>query len=280
MSVFGFEIDPQTFVATTFPAAGRVILIVIIALTVQKITSKAIAKTIGLATARHKDEEKEEFEQRIDTISGVFAATIGVVIWALTGFIILSELGINITPILTGAGIAGLAVGFGAQNLVRDILSGLFILIENQYTRGDVVRITGIEGKVEDVNLRRTVLRDLDGIVHSIPNGEIKTASNLTQEFSRINLNLQIEGAKSIDIDNASKQIDEAGKNLAKDKQFGSFIIEAPHVLRVEELAKEGVVLKIAGKTKPIRQWEVMGGLRLRLKETFDKQDITIYEKK
>lgn len=278
MTILGFEIDLQAVIASAFPVVGRIALIIIIAVVAQQIASKAISKTLKLATIRHKEEEKEEFEQRIDTISGVFAATVSVVVWALAGFIILSELGINITPILTGAGIAGLAVGFGAQNLVRDVISGIFILIENQYTRGDVIRAVGLEGKVEEVNLRRTVLRDLDGTVHSIPNGEIKTASNLTAEFSKINLNLVVEGQK--DIEGVKKTIDQIGEDLVKDEKWGKFIVEAPHSLRVEELAKEGVVLKVVGKTKPIRQWEVMGQLRTRLKETFDRQEISIYEKR
>jgi small conductance mechanosensitive channel len=278
MTILGFEIDPQTAIASALPVVGRIVLIIIIALIVQQIASKAISKSLKLATVRHKGEEKEEFEQRIDTISGVFAATVGVIVWGLAGFIILSELGINIAPILTGAGIAGLAVGFGAQNLVRDVISGIFILIENQYTKGDVIRAVGLEGKVEEVNLRRTVLRDLDGTVHSIPNGEIKTASNLTAEFSKINLNLVVEGQK--DIEGVKKTIDQIGEDLVKDEKWGKFIVEAPHSLRVEELAKEGAVLKVVGKTKPIRQWEVMGQLRTRLKEAFDRQEISIYEKR
>jgi len=121
-------------------------------------------------------------------------------------------------------------------------------------------------------------LRDLDGIEHSVPNSEIKTASNLTAKFSRINLNLMVEDGKKIE--DITKTIDKTGKDLNSDKKFGSFIAEAPHVLRVEELAKEGVVLKIVGTTRPIKQWEVLGQLRKRLKEAFDGQKIKVYEQK
>jgi small conductance mechanosensitive channel len=199
MTILGLEIDPQTIFTTLSPVVGRIILVVIIAFVVQRITSKAIHQTLKLATSRAKGEDKEEFQQRIDTISSVFTATIGVVVWAMAGFIILSELGINIAPILTGAGIIGLAVGFGAQNFVRDLISGLFIIMENQYSKGDVVKIADVAGLVEDVNLRNTVLRDLDGIVHYIPNGEIIVASNFTQEYSKINLNVEVSYETNLD---------------------------------------------------------------------------------
>jgi small conductance mechanosensitive channel len=274
MTILGFEIDLQNATASAFPVAGRIALIIIIALIVQQIASKAITKTLKLATVRHKGEEKEEFEQRIDTISGVFAATVGVIVWGLAGFIILSELGINITPILTGAGIAGLAVGFGAQNLVRDIISGIFILLEDQYSKGDVVKVADISGMVEDINLRRTVLRDLDGIVHYVPNGEIVKASNFTQAYSKVNLNVEV--SYETNLDQAIKVIDEVGAKLAKDKEFGPMIKEAPSVLRVDKLGESGVEIKIVGVTKPIKQWDVMGELRKRVKEAFDKEGIEI----
>lgn len=275
--IFGFEINPQTIIATLSPIIVKVVLILVLAMVVQRVIAQSITQVLKIASARERGEDKEEFKQRIETISYVLAATLGFIIWAIAGFTILSELGINVAPILTGAGIVGLAVGFGAQNMVRDMISGLFILIENQYTKGDVVRIAGLEGLVEEVNLRRTVLRDLDGVVHSIPNGEIKTASNLTQEFSKINLNLLVEGEKNFD--EVIKVINKVGEDLNKKEPFSKYIAEAPHVLRVEGLDKEGVVFKVVGTTKPIRQWEVMGELRRRLKEVFDDRKILISEK-
>ena len=275
--IFGFEINPQTIIATLSPIIVKVVLILVLAMVVQRVVAQSVTQVLKIANARERGEDKEEFKQRIETISYVLAATLGFIIWAIAGFTILSELGINVAPILTGAGIVGLAVGFGAQNMVRDMISGLFILIENQYTKGDVVRIAGLEGLVEEVNLRRTVLRDLDGVVHSIPNGEIKTASNLTQEFSKINLNLLVEGEKNFD--EVIKVINKVGEDLNKKEPFSKYIAEAPHVLRVEGLDKEGVVFKVVGTTKPIRQWEVMGELRRRLKEVFDDRKILISEK-
>jgi len=272
-----FTPDQQT-IAKAIPNLLRISFILVAALVTQQVTKQALSRLIKIISTRPRGEEKQEFEQRIETIAGVFTATLGFIIWAAAAFIILSEFGINILPILTGAGIAGFAIAFGAQNMVRDMISGLFILIENQYTDGDIVRIGGVEGKVEEVNLRRTVLRDLDGTVHNIPNGEIKIASNLTSGFSRINLDLMVEGKQ--DLAAITKTIDGLGEELFKDEKFGKMIKEAPHVLRVEEIAKEGIVLKIAGKTKPVRQWDVLGEFRRRLKEALDKQNIVVYERK
>ena len=271
--------EPNIFISENILSSlFRIAFILIIAFIAQVVTKQAVSRGLKLITARQRAEEKGEFEQRIETIAGVLAATVGFIIWAIALFIILSELGINILPILTGAGIAGFALAFGAQNMVRDMISGLFILIENQYTDGDIVRIGGVEGRVEEVNLRRTVLRDLDGTVHHIPNGEIKLASNLTQGFARINLNLLIEGKP--DLESVTKTINRVGEALTTDEKLSKFVSEAPHVLRVEELAKEGMVLKIAGKTKPVKQWDVLGELRSRLRKAFDEQGITISEKK
>ena len=272
--ILGFEIDPQTIITTVSPVIGRVMLILIISFVVQRIASKAITQTLKLATVRDKGEEKEEFQQRVHTLASVFATTVGLGIWGITGFIILSELGINIAPLLTGAGIAGLAVGFGAQNFVRDIIAGVFIILENQYSTGDVVKIAGTSGLVEKVSLHNTVLRDLDGVVHHIPNGEITVASNYTQEYSKVNLNIEV--SYETNLDKAIEVLNGVGKDLAKDKEFGPMIKEAPSVLRVDKLGESGIEIKVVGVTKPIKQWDVMGELRKRIKEAFDKEGIEI----
>jgi small conductance mechanosensitive channel len=194
------------------------------------------------------------------------------VVWAL--FTTLPELGVNVTPILASVGIAGIAVGFGAQSLVKDVLTGLFILVENQYSKGDVVTLAGISGQVEEVGLRRTVLRDLDGIVHHVPNGEIAVASNLTQEWSRVNMNVSV--AYGEDLDKVFEVINRVGHELAADAEFGPLILKAPQVLRVDAFGESGIAIKILGDTEPIRQWEVMGELRKRLKKAFDEEGIEI----
>ena len=179
-----------------------------------------------------------------------------------------------ITPILTATGVVGVALGFGAQSLVKDVLAGLFIIMENQYRKGDVVKIADVSGVVEDISLRRTILRDLDGINHIVPNGEIRVASNFTKQWSRANLNISV--SYDTDLDKAMAVINRVGKELAEDPQWASAILTPPKAIRVDKLGDSGIEIKILGDTKPIRQWDVMGELRLRLKKEFDKEGIEI----
>ena len=187
---------------------------------------------------------------------------------------ILPELGVNIGALLAGAGLVGLAVGFGAQSLVKDVIAGMFILVENQYGKGDVVNLAGVGGVVEDVNLRRTVLRDLEGAVHTIPNGEITVASNLTRQWTRVNMNVSV--AYGEDLDRVIAVINRVGEELAQDPDFGPLILGAPRVLRVDGFGDSGIEIKILGVTRPIQQWAVMGELRRRLKRAFDEEGIEI----
>lgn len=217
---------------------------------------------------------KTAIKKRTDTLSNVFIETGMVFIGVIALFMIISELGINIAPALAGLGVAGIAVGFGAQTLVKDIFNGVLILLENQYGIGDVIKIAGIVGLVEDVTLRRTVLRDLDGIVHSIPNSEIAVASNYTKDWSRVNMNISVGYGE--DLDHVIEVINRVGKEMAKDPDWAPRILKAPEVLRVDEFGDSGIVIKILGETKPLEQWDVMGELRLRLKKVFDKEGIEI----
>ena len=217
---------------------------------------------------------QEEIEQRAETLTHVFTRTGATLLIVLGFFTALPELGVNIGPLLAGVGIAGIAVGFGAQSLVKDIISGMFILIDNQYGKGDVVEIAGKAGVVQDIGLRRTVLRDLDGIVHYVPNGEIVVSSNMTQEYSRVNLNVSVSYAE--DLDYVMEVINEVGEELAADEDWKSVIISPPKSLRVDSFGESGIDIKILGDVQPIRQWEVMGELRRRLKRRFDEKGIEI----
>jgi len=223
---------------------------------------------------RLADKRQEEVEQRIQTLARVFTGS-GRVVIALTALLLILPLvGINIAPLLAGAGVAGLALGIAAQNLVRDVINGFFILLENQYSKGDVVRIAGIAGLVEDMGLRRTVLRDLDGTVHYVPHGEVRVTSNLTKEFSRVNLDVMV--SYSEDLAQVFEVIDRVGQELAEDPYFGPMIISPPRVLRVDDFRDSGIVIKILGETQPLKQWDVAGELLRRLKQAFDAADIEI----
>ena len=254
----------------------RILIILIISAALYFALRKLVPHFLHLTIKKRKRGKKaeEELEKRIKTLSRVFVFTGLVLIVAVAAFMILAELGINITPLLAGFGIAGIAIGFGAQYLIRDIIGGLFVILENQYNVGDVVRMAGIAGIVEEINLRRTVLRDLDGIVHFIPNGESGVASNFTREWSRVNLNISV--AYGEDLDHAISVINRVCAEMAEEPYWKGLILKIPEVLRVDNLGDSGIDIKILGDTKPIRQWETMGEIRKRIKKAFDEEGIEI----
>jgi small conductance mechanosensitive channel len=254
---------------------ARIVGVILVALIVDLALHRVVPRALRLAVERQlKDVPAEEVEQRVHTLSSVFTGSGRVIITLVALLTLLPLAGISIGPLLAGAGIVGLAVGFGAQSLVKDVISGLFILLDNQYSKGDVVTVGGVSGLVEDVGLRRTVLRDLDGAVHYIPNGEIAVASNLTQEYSRVNLNVGV--SYSEDLDHVMAVINRVGAEMAADAEWGQHIITPPSCLRVDSFGDSRIDLKIVGDTQPIQQWAVMGELRRRLKIAFDREGIEI----
>ena len=247
----------------------------VVGLALVLLATAAIPKIIDRSIERSRgDQTEEEVKKRSETLSGVLVASLQAVILAVVAFMMLDKLGLNIAPVIAGVGVVGIAIGFGAQSLVKDIISGLFILLENQYRKGDVVKIADATGLVEDINLRRTILRDTDGVVHSVPNGEIKVASNLTKGWSRVNLNVGVD--YGTDLDKAIEVINRVGKELAEDPAWSAQILKPPQVLRVDNLGDSAIDIKILGDTKPMQQWAVTGELRLRLKKAFDKENIEI----
>ncbi len=217
---------------------------------------------------------KEDLARRVQTLSGMLTTLAGIIVTIVAIFMILGEMGVDITPLLATAGVAGIAIGLGAQSLIRDMIAGLFILMEDQYNKGDVVKVAGIAGLVEDVTLKRTVLRDLDGIVHSIPNGEIKAASNYTKEYSRLNLDVPV--AYGEDLERVIEVINRVGQEIARDPLWGPKIRSAPQSLGVNKFIERGVEIKVLGDTKPMMQWEVTREFRLRIKKAFDQEHIEI----
>jgi small-conductance mechanosensitive channel len=250
---------------------GIILVGAIVYLILQTIVPRFIRRTIAV---RMKDKPEVEVQKRGKTISNVVRNTLGILIILLVLITILPEVGVNIGPLLASVGILGLAVGFGAQSLVKDVINGLFILVENQYGIGDVVRVAGIAGLVEEVNLRRTILRDLDGIVHYIPNSEINIASNFTKEYSRVNMNISV--AYGEDLDRVINVINRICNTMAEEKEWKDKMIKPPQVLRVDALGDSGVEIKILGDTQPLAQWDIMGELNKRIKKEFDKEGIEI----
>jgi small conductance mechanosensitive channel len=253
----------------------RILIIVIAGAVLWMALNRFLPRLIRSAVRRNTEEETEEEEKkREDTLIAVFSGIGQVMIMLIVVFSVLSVLNVPIAPVLAGFGIAGVAVGFGAQYLIRDLISGVFIIMENQYRVGDVARVADIAGFVEKITLRKTVLRDMDGIVHHIPNGEIKVASNFTRNFSRVNLNVSV--SYGTDLEHAIGVVNRVGEELAQEEYWRDIILTPPKALRVDKLGDSGIELKITCDVKPIKQWEVMGELRLRLKKTFDTEGIEI----
>ena len=215
-----------------------------------------------------------ELKKRMDTLDGLGARVIQAFIVVVAALMILDQLGLDIGPAVAGLGVVGIAVGFGAQALVRDYLNGSLILVENQFAKGDVVRLAGVAGTVEDFNLRRTTIRDIDGVVHTVPNGEIKVASNLTRVWARINQDVTV--AYGTDIDRAITVVDAVGAAMLADPIWKRRILEAPRVERVEALGEYGVTLKILGSVRASEQWAAAGEFRKRLLAALEANGIEI----
>jgi len=213
--------------------------------------------------------------QRSKTLSRITAQALGIFIFIVAFFMILSELGLDITPLLAGAGVAGIAIGFAAQNSIRDFIGGFVIMLEDHYNIGDIVKIADLTGEVEELGLRRTVIRDLKGILHVVPNGEIKVSSNYTRSISRAFFEVGV--AYKEDLDKVMALIKKTWEKMAKDPKWKDKIIsETPWLLRVEEFGDSGIIIRAVGDTRPMMQWEVMGELRRRIKRVFDEEDIEI----
>lgn len=238
------------------------------------IVKAAIERLVRQLVRQHEGISKEAEEKRENTLIRILHGTVQVILIIFIVMMILSEFGIDIGPLIAGAGVVGIAVGFGGQYLIRDIITGLFIIIENQYRVGDAVTISGISGKVEDISLRLTKLRDLDGVAHYIPHGEVTTVSNMTSTLARINVNVGV--SYSADLNKTRDVINKVGEELAADEEWGTKIIEAPAFLRVDDLADSAVVIKVVGDTVPGEQWAVAGEFRKRVKEGLDAAGIEI----
>jgi len=268
------ELSWATVVTWLIDHGIRILIIAAVGAVLWFALNKFLPPIVGRLMATTKGESKEGIKKRRDTLVGVLTGVGRVFVVVVAIMMILDEAGVPIASVLVGLGIAGLAIGFGAQYLIRDLIAGIFIILENQYRVGDVARVADIAGLVEEVTLRKTVLRDLDGIVHHVPNGEIRVASNFTRYFSRVNLNISV--GYGTDLDHAISVINRVGKELAEDEKWRKVIKSPPQVLRVDNLGDSGIDIKILGDVKPIEQWAVMGELRLRLKKAFDAEGIEI----
>jgi len=268
------ELSWATVVTWLIDHGIRILIIAAVGAVLWFALNKFLPPVVGRLMATTKGESKEGIKKRRDTLVGVLTGVGRVFIVIVAVMMILDEAGVPIASALVGLGIAGLAIGFGAQYLIRDLIAGMFIILENQYRVGDVARVADVAGLVEEVTLRKTVLRDLDGIVHHVPNGEIRIASNFTRHFARVNLDVSV--GYGTDLDHAISVINQVGKELAEDGKWRKVVKSPPQVLRVNNLGDSGIDIKILGDVKPMEQWAVMGELRLRIKKAFDAEGIEI----
>lgn len=252
----------------------KILVLIIGTLIINKIAQKFIERSVRIMVVADKNAPANAEIQRENTLIQIFSATFKIALMTITLLMILKEFGLEIGPILAAAGIVGLAFGFGGQYLIRDIISGLFIILENQYRIGDVVDFDSASGAVEQISLRKTTLRDMDGTVHHIPHGEIKRVSNLTKDFSRVNLNLGISYAA--DLEHVISVVNKVGNAIAEDPKYKEYIVTAPQFLRVDEFAASSIIIKILGDTVPLKQWEISGELRKRIKIAFDREEIDL----
>ncbi len=275
-SINGYQVDVGEVVATCLAVLAILIggwfLVRLARVFVHGAVSALLQRTAELeGTASELTET--EIKKRSDTIEGLFVNVVRFFVFMIAGLMILERtFQIDIGPAIAGLGVAGIAVGLGTQSLVHDYLNGALILIENQYSVGDIVQIAGQGGVVEDFTLRRTTLRDLSGTVHIVPNGQVEVVSNMTRVWARVNE--QVEVAYGTDMDKVKRVIDQVGQEMAADSTLAEQIIEAPHVERVNELGDRGVTLLVLGKVRPAAQWATSGELRRRLLTAFDENGI------
>ncbi len=265
--------NPEAVVEWLLDSGVRIVLIALVA--------SLVVRAGTLATARFEQEmsggaghDGLERAKRASTLASLVRKTVTAAVTAIAALMILRELRIDIVPVLTGAGILGLAVGFGAQTLVRDVISGFFLILEDQVRVGDVAKVNGQGGLVEAITLRTIVLRDYDGTVYVFPNGEIRTLANLTKDFAYHVLDVGI--AYDEDPDRAIAALGEIGAELRRDPQYAPHILGDLEIAGVDAFAPSQVLIKARIKTVPLKQWEVGRELRRRIQKTFTARGLTI----
>ncbi len=264
----------QKWVITELPGLIIIIIVLFVAFRIISFILNKLKKTLIHRAEKNEKENLPEIEKRIKTLIGIVSGIASIILWSVFIMIALKKFGVEIAPILASAGIVGLAVGFGAQELVRDFLSGFFILLEDQVRAGDVAIINGTGGSVEKVELRTITLRDFAGVVHIFQNGKINTLANMTKEWSAMVFDHRISYKE--DVDNVMRVMREVGADLQNDELFSASILEPLEIFGIDRFDDSALIIKARFKTKPIQQWAVGREYRRRLKIAFDKNNIEI----
>ena len=265
-----FVFDLNTMVGI----AVKVVIIFAIAIALNIIQKKMIPRLIIASIPKVREESRDQLATRSETMAYVVIKVVAVIIWIIAAVMVLGVIEIDISPLLATLGVASLGLGFAVQNIIRDYLQGFFIVMEDWYRIGDWVTIAGMEGEVEKVSPRRTVLREINGTMHVIPNSQIQFASNQTRDWARINLYVKV--AYKEDISHVYQVINGVCQELKEDPDFGTNLTTTPSAMRVSDLGDHGVDICIRGYTKPGEQWGLTGELRKRIKNRFDQEGIEI----
>jgi len=251
----------------------KIVLIVAAAVVLGRLAARAVRRLLKGAQARAPIKvSSPRAQQRADTIADVLGGMVKATILVIAAFMVLSELGVNLAPLIAGAGIAGIAVGFGAQSLVKDFISGMFILVEDQYGVGDQVELDGASGTVEDVSLRVTRVRAVDGTVWFVPNGEIRKVGNSSMEWSRAVIDVQV--ATDADVTKAMDGIAAVATEVAEEPAWSGIILEPPEVWGVHAVDATGITLRLVVKTAPKEQAALARLLRARIVDKLRQEGI------
>ncbi|MFO8129012.1 MAG: mechanosensitive ion channel family protein, partial [Bacteroidales bacterium] len=264
----------QEWLINELPGLLIILIVFFASFKIIRFLLKRLKKTLTKRADRSDKKDSIESEKRINTLTSISHGIIKIILWVMLIMIVLQKFGINIGPILAGAGIIGLAIGFGAQGLVRDFISGFFMILENHIRTGDVAIINGTGGLVEKMEFRTTTLRDFSGTIHIFQNGNITNISNMTKDWSAMVFDIGI--AYKEDPQTAMDIMKQVGDELQNDAEFSDKILEPIEIFGVDKFDDSAVVVKARLKTKPIQQWGVGREYRKRLKLAFDKNNIEI----
>lgn len=264
---------PDAVVRWLTGSGARIAVIAILAWVATRVTA-ATARRFERGISLGSSVDEGERRKRVQTLTRIVQKTLAILVATMATLMILRELGVDITPVLTGAGVAGLAIGFGAQTLVRDVISGFFLIVEDQVRVGDMAVVNGQSGLVEELNLRTIVLRDFDGTVHVFPNGEVKTLANRSKDYSFYVLTVAIRADEDVDL--VTDILRETAGTLADDPVLRACILEPIEIVGVDDFSSGQLVVKARIKTQPLRQWDVGRALRKRFAHRLATQGIDL----
>lgn len=255
-----------------------IVFTILIALLVSRFGSIPIAGFIRRTVTyrAHGDKTEQDIKKRQDTLISICLAVLKVIVWVTAAYSIIQRFGIDPAPLLAGAGVVGFAIAFGAQSLIKDFVSGVFIILENQYRVGDIATLNNATGTIERITIRTTVLRDEDGSVHYIPNGTISHSINKTMGYAKLNLSLAVE--TKTDVDKLAEIVNKVGEKMYHDEKWSKKLMEQPHFLNIGTFSDKAIEVKVTGKVSPISKWNVVNELKKRLLAAFEKNQIKVVD--